>query len=306
MFMDVSLKVLIAEDDKDLLEFLVTYFRKRGIFNVFEAENGKKVFDIFASETIDIILCDWNMPEISGIEVLETLRGLNIKYKDIPFIMLTSLRDKNRVVRALKASVDDYITKPFRIKALEERLDQILLKKLFNDYVSLCFMEIEKYNFRVANKKLLAAYKIKPKDIKTLCGLVISSVCLNEQDRAKSYFSLIENDSSLIYFYAKALVHYMNKEVSAAVDDLQVCITMDSNCIKPYLKLSEIFISTKEFDSAQRVLTSLENIEVKQLKDLEIIREQYKVIDAGSEMYREKILEYTKLIKNFKPPVGNL
>ncbi|MCY1284175.1 Chemotaxis response regulator protein-glutamate methylesterase [compost metagenome] len=77
-----------------------------------EAVNGRKAQQVLARQTFDLILCDWEMPELSGLELLAWCRE-QAPLKDVPFIMVTSRGDKENVVQAIQAGVSDYIGKPF-------------------------------------------------------------------------------------------------------------------------------------------------------------------------------------------------
>ncbi len=77
-----------------------------------EAVNGRKAISIMNSNDIQVVLCDWEMPEMSGLEVLEWMRS-DERYKKVPFMMITSRGERDHVVKAVTAGVSDYIGKPF-------------------------------------------------------------------------------------------------------------------------------------------------------------------------------------------------
>ena len=94
-----------------------------------EASNGKEALDILEKHQgkIDLILLDWNMPEMNGIEFLHTVKS-NENYKYIPVIMITSENEKNKIIEAVQAGVSNYLIKPFS--------EQDLAKKIMNTVVS--------------------------------------------------------------------------------------------------------------------------------------------------------------------------
>lgn len=121
-----KLNFLIA-DDAGFIRDLV----KRALKSQFtqcqidEAVNGRKAQSLISKNRYDLILCDWEMPEMSGLEVLEWVRDRELEESidKTPFIMVTSRGDKNHVIKAVEAGVNDYIGKPFS--------NDQLLKKVF-------------------------------------------------------------------------------------------------------------------------------------------------------------------------------
>lgn len=91
------------------------------------APDGLYAWNILKSNDVDMIICDWDMPKLSGIELLERVRGSK-NHRHIPFLLLTASADKSRVTTAIKAGVSDYLSKPFRPKELEFRIIKLLTK----------------------------------------------------------------------------------------------------------------------------------------------------------------------------------
>lgn len=87
----------------------------------FDAADGRKATKLMASKNIQLILSDWEMPEMSGDEFLKWLRG-QPEYERVPFIMITSRGDRDHVIAAVKAGVSDYITKPFSPDELQRKV----------------------------------------------------------------------------------------------------------------------------------------------------------------------------------------
>ncbi len=92
-----------------------------------EAVNGRKAQQILTTQRFDLILCDWEMPEMSGLELLTWFRQ-QAEFKAIPFIMVTSRGDKDNVVQAIQAGVTDYIGKPFTQEQLNAKVTKALTR----------------------------------------------------------------------------------------------------------------------------------------------------------------------------------
>lgn len=121
-----KVNVLIVDDASFIRDLM-----KKGLRSQFpgiqleEAVNGRKAQQIIAAQSFDLILCDWEMPEMSGLELLSWFRQ-QVEYKAVPFIMVTSRGDKENVVQAIQAGVTDYIGKPFTQEQLITKVTKAL------------------------------------------------------------------------------------------------------------------------------------------------------------------------------------
>lgn len=120
---------VLVVDDASFIRDLV----KKGLRDHFpgiqidEAINGRKAQQMLARQPVDLILCDWEMPELSGLELLTWCREQEA-LKSTPFIMVTSRGDKENVVQAIQAGVSDYIGKPFSNDQLVTKVRKALLR----------------------------------------------------------------------------------------------------------------------------------------------------------------------------------
>ncbi|QHQ61897.1 response regulator [Anaerocolumna sedimenticola] len=115
-------KILIVEDDQNIREVVEEYLSEAG-YLVISAEDGKKAHHIIKKdETIDLYILDIMLPEITGLELLKTIRNKN----NTPVLMLTALDDENTQSASFDALADDYVTKPFSPKLLVKRVEALL------------------------------------------------------------------------------------------------------------------------------------------------------------------------------------
>lgn len=118
---------VLVVDDATFIRDLV----KKGLrdhlpgIQIEEAVNGRKAQQILGRNPIDLILCDWEMPEMSGLELLQWCREQE-SLKGVPFIMVTSRGDKENVVQAIQAGVSDFIGKPFSNEQLITKVKKAL------------------------------------------------------------------------------------------------------------------------------------------------------------------------------------
>jgi two-component system, chemotaxis family, chemotaxis protein CheY len=89
-----------------------------------EAQDGEEALALLEEQNIHLILLDWNMPKLSGIDFLKQVRAID-KYKDIPIIMVTSEAAKFNVIEALKNGATDYITKPINLELFKTKLAKL-------------------------------------------------------------------------------------------------------------------------------------------------------------------------------------
>ena len=125
--MDVnkSIKILIVDDFATMRKVIRNLLKQGGYENVVEAEDGVAALKILQSQKVDFVISDWNMPNMSGLELLKAVRGSD-ELKELPFLMVTAEALKDNVVAAVKAGVSNYIVKPFTAEVLTEKIEKIV------------------------------------------------------------------------------------------------------------------------------------------------------------------------------------
>jgi len=121
------MKTILVVDDSHIMRNIVknTFAMLKIPCQYLEAENGKKAYHLLETNKVSLVLLDWNMPEMDGIEFLKKVRSMP-DYKDLPIIMVTSESAKYNVIEALQSGATDYIVKPVREKIFMEKLTEIL------------------------------------------------------------------------------------------------------------------------------------------------------------------------------------
>jgi two-component system chemotaxis response regulator CheY len=122
--MDPNMKVLIVDDFATMRRILRNILKQIGLKNITEADNGKAALKELRNDKFDLVLCDWNMPEMPGIELLNQVRS-DAQLKGIPFVMVTAEAKKENILEAVKAGVSSYIVKPFTAETVGEKLNKI-------------------------------------------------------------------------------------------------------------------------------------------------------------------------------------
>ena len=123
-----KLRILVVDDYVKMRAIIKNSLRKLGYHNIDEAENGTRAFTKLKTERFDFVISDWNMPKMSGLDLLKAVRA-DPDTMDIPFLMITAEALSQNIVSAVKAGVDNYIVKPFTEATLEEKIDAIFKKR---------------------------------------------------------------------------------------------------------------------------------------------------------------------------------
>jgi DNA-binding NtrC family response regulator len=122
-----KLRVLIVDDQQEMRSMIKGMLMEMGITQTFEASDGKEAlsFSDAALDMVDVVICDWNMPKLSGVEFLRQMRSVS---PEMPFLMITGRSDVDSVAEAKASGVTAYIRKPFSPAQLETKLRVIKTK----------------------------------------------------------------------------------------------------------------------------------------------------------------------------------
>ena len=120
-------KVLVVDDQAHMRKLICTMLKGAGIHFIQEAENGLEALNCLAEARPDVVLLDWEMPMIDGLEFIRLVRSSEQNIADIPIIMLTAHGERSRVIEAARLGVHEYLVKPVSPKSLAERITAVLL-----------------------------------------------------------------------------------------------------------------------------------------------------------------------------------
>jgi two-component system chemotaxis response regulator CheY len=117
--------IMVVDDSRIMRNTVKSVFSGLGISCVFvEADDGEEALLQLGMNSVDLVLLDWNMPKLSGIDFLKQVRAME-KYKALPIIMVTSEANKFNVIEALKNGATDYITKPINLDLFKEKITKL-------------------------------------------------------------------------------------------------------------------------------------------------------------------------------------
>ncbi|GAB6038407.1 chemotaxis response regulator CheY [Fundidesulfovibrio butyratiphilus] len=130
-----KLRVLVVDDFSTMRKIVKNMLRKAGVKQVVEAENGKVALEMLERQAFNLVVLDWNMPGVSGLDVLKTIRA-DERLHCMPVLMVTSEALESQVLIAVQAGVTNYIVKPFTEEVLFKKINAII--KTHPDMETMC------------------------------------------------------------------------------------------------------------------------------------------------------------------------
>ncbi|CCO24959.1 chemotaxis response regulator CheY [Maridesulfovibrio hydrothermalis] len=125
MAIDYSMKVLVVDDFATMRRIIKNILRQIGFTNIIEADDGTTAWEtINKDDSIEFIVSDWNMPQMTGIELLRKVRSSE-EFADLPFLMVTAEAQQENIIEAVQAKVSNYIVKPFTPDTLGQKINKI-------------------------------------------------------------------------------------------------------------------------------------------------------------------------------------
>jgi two-component system chemotaxis response regulator CheY len=119
------MKILAVDDSATMRRIIKNHLKQAGFEEVDEAENGRAALSLLTKQHYDLLITDWNMPEMSGLELVREVRR-NDAVKALPILMVTTVSAKEDIVTALKAGVSNYVVKPFDADTLTTKIQQVV------------------------------------------------------------------------------------------------------------------------------------------------------------------------------------
>jgi two-component system chemotaxis response regulator CheY len=117
--------VLVVDDFSTMRRIVRKILKDLQFQDVIEAENGAEAFQLLQTTKVDLIVSDWNMPTMTGLELLKRVRA-DERLKGLPFLLVTAESQKENIIEAIQAKVSNYVVKPFSPAVLAEKLAKII------------------------------------------------------------------------------------------------------------------------------------------------------------------------------------
>ncbi len=124
---DFKMKILVVDDFSTMRRIVKNVLKQLGFENIEEAEDGVQALAKLKTGGFGFVVTDWNMPNMDGLEFLKKTRE-DPSIKDVPILMVTAEAEKDKVLTAIQAGVNNYIVKPFTAEVFKEKMDRIFEK----------------------------------------------------------------------------------------------------------------------------------------------------------------------------------
>ncbi len=121
---DPGMRVLVVDDFSTMRRIIKNILRQLGFTNVVEADDGSTAWEVLNKDRIDFVISDWNMPQMTGIELLRKVRASE-EFASLPFLMVTAEAQQENIIEAVQAKVSNYIVKPFTAETMKQKIDKI-------------------------------------------------------------------------------------------------------------------------------------------------------------------------------------
>jgi two-component system chemotaxis response regulator CheY len=121
---NLKMSILVVDDFSTMRRIITNVLKQLGYENIVEAEDGTKALTILESQKVDFVITDWNMPQMSGLDLLKAIRASKDR-KSIPVLMVTAEAMQENIIAAAQAGVNNYIVKPFDAKTLADKINKI-------------------------------------------------------------------------------------------------------------------------------------------------------------------------------------
>ena len=128
IMLDLKIKILVVDDFSTMRRIVKNILKQIGYTAIDEAEDGNGALAKLRQDKYDLIVSDWNMPNMTGLDLLKAIRA-DGALNGIPVLMVTAEAKKENVVEAIKAGVNNYIVKPFTAEVLREKIEKIFDNK---------------------------------------------------------------------------------------------------------------------------------------------------------------------------------
>jgi len=220
-----TFKILIIDDKPNMRKTIRNMLRVLGFKSFQDAEDGIDALRKLQVGNFDFVLCDWNMPRMSGYEFLLQLRQ-DDRFRDLPFLMVTAEVEEATVAQAIESDVDGYIIKPFIPKVLEEKMVEILTKRLepseIDIQLQLADVLMKAGRYTNAHRELDKAQKIVPRSPRV--------------------------------HYSRGLIHLKERNLAEAEKSFLLARQMGPQFIKAKEKLAEIYQETNRHQEMINVI----------------------------------------------------
>ncbi len=124
MALNKNMRILVVDDFSTMRRIVKNILKQLEFTNVVDADDGTTAWEVLNKDKIDFVVSDWNMPKMTGLELLKKVRNSE-EFSDVPFLMVTAEGQQENIIEAVQAGVSNYIVKPFTPETFEQKIKKI-------------------------------------------------------------------------------------------------------------------------------------------------------------------------------------
>ena len=330
-----NINILIVDDIANMRRTIRNMLKFSGYKNFYEAENGKEALKILEKHKIDLMLVDWNMPVMNGMELLKKIRN-DEKLKFIPFIMITGELDKNTIAEAAEYGADEYLVKPFITKTLEKKIENVFSARTAPNKPSFHYFRGEKFSAENNDKEALEAFKtaikLDKEFLKAYVGMArvliknnklkeaeevlketikINSNYIEANQLLGEIYLMLNKDDDALFFLKQAYnlnpknidrnikigdVHLKRDEIEEADKFFQEAIKYDKSKTDAIIKIADTLMKYQKYEKAETILNDL----TKDFPDLLIAYNRLGIALRKQGKYKEALEAYNRALQYYK------
>jgi tetratricopeptide (TPR) repeat protein len=256
---DQKLTLMIVDDQTVVRKMIRDMLRKIGFQNFIMAEDGDTALSKLKTNHVDLVLCDWNMPRTSGVEVLQIVRS-DEAYKDLPFIMVTGEVAEPTVAQAIEGEVDAYLIKPFTSDTLQKKIEEVLEKRRHPSpaeiHINLGQVYLKGRQYDQALNEFFKARELNPKSAQPLTWIGQAYEEKGDLETARQYY---KKAVTLVPTYIRAQdylarVYMALGKPELAATHLKAGVTISPRNVQRQLSLGQALVRADRPAEARKVL----------------------------------------------------
>ncbi|MBF0509195.1 MAG: tetratricopeptide repeat protein [Deltaproteobacteria bacterium] len=261
-----GLKILVVDDQSSIRRTIRNILRyEGGCRDIKEAEDGEKALAMLRQDPFDLIICDWNMPRLNGLDLLRLIRD-DDQLKSLPFLMVTGEVDAATMTEAAETSVDSYVIKPFGPRTLMEKVNQVISRKKLPTQtdisLNLAMTYLESGEYDKAMDQAQAAAKLDPGSPRTYYTAGLIFAAKGEYQKAEKVF-LKALDISPRYVRALDRLVKLYEQMGTpekGLVHLEAAAEISPRNVDRQIKLGEMVLTQGEQDKARQIFSFVQRI----------------------------------------------
>jgi len=270
---DKSLNVLIVDDQQRMRWTIKEMLRRIGYQNFLEADDGDVALDRLRYQAVDLVLSDWRMPRMTGVDVLKFIRE-DDQLRSLPFVMITAEVNEDIVAEAGEYEVDAYLLKPFTLGSLEEKVNEALERRRsltpIDTHLELGLTYLRAGQFEKALSEYQEALKINSNSPRTLLALGLVFERQGNDVRAlECYEKAIKLQPKYLKGHeALAKLHQRLNRLDEAARHLKEAAAISPKNVERHFQLAQALMSTGQAQEASKVLKTVMKVAKGQYSDV--------------------------------------